>query len=182
MFSVDPKIIKPLTVIDIESIEMEFEAYCITKTQEPYLFIKQKHKIIGYVPIKVFSRIGDDDKEATVEKIKSKLIRIEKILQLSKNVSLPIIFQIIGEPFALIKDDTGEISGYIPREDLLAELFRQGNKNIDLLKVILTSIPMGIFVVDRERNIVSYNESAFEMIKMTPENVLHTPAEKIFAK
>ncbi|THE14114.1 PAS domain-containing protein [Bacillus timonensis] len=182
MFSVDPKNIKPLVVMDIESLERDHDAFRIGKTQEPYLFIKKNQRTIGYIPMKLFSRDGGEEKEITEEKIMKQLIPIEKISQLSKKISLPIVFQIIGEPFALVRDDAGEISGYIPREELLAEMFRQGNQNIDLLKVILTSIPMGIFVVDRDRNIVSYNESALEMIKLSPEHVLHTPAEKIFAK
>ncbi|MEH7223575.1 sigma 54-interacting transcriptional regulator [Bacillus sp. JJ1566] len=182
MFSVDPKMIKPLVVTDIESLEKEREVIHFRNTQEPYLFIRKQQRIIGYVPMKVFSAKGGEVIGVTAEKIKNKLIPIEKVSQFSKNVSLPLIFQIIGEPFALVKDDAGELSGYIPREELLAEMFRQGNQNIDLLKVILTSIPMGIFIVDRDRNIVSYNESALEMIKMTPEKVLQTPAENIFAK
>ncbi|MEH7386118.1 sigma 54-interacting transcriptional regulator [Bacillus sp. JJ1521] len=182
MFSIDQKMIKPLVVIDIESLEEELESFGIGKTQEPYLFIRNQQKIIGYVPMKILPSNEGEDAIVTEKIIWEKLVPIEKISQFSKKVSLPIIFQIIGEPFALVKDEIGEINGYIMREDILAELFRQGNQNIDLLKVILTSIPMGIFVVDRERNIVSYNESALQMIKMTTENVLHTPAEKIFAK
>lgn len=58
------------------------------------------------------------------------------------------------------------LTGYVKREDVLAELFKQDSKqNLDLLNVILTSIPMGIFVADKEKNIVNFNESGLKMIK-----------------
>ncbi len=79
---------------------------------------------------------------------------------------MPHLFQIIGEPIVLIKTDDGLLTGYVKREDVLAELFKQDSKqNLDLLNVILTSIPMGIFVADKEKNIVNFNESGLKMIK-----------------
>lgn len=182
MFSVEPKMIKPLMAIDIELLKKEITLYRHFKTQEPYLFIKEHQKLIGYIPVKILTTKKKDEKSITEETIRNELIPIGKISQFNKKISLPMIFQIIGEPFAIVKKDSGELSGYILREDILAELFRQGNQNIDLLKVILTSIPMGIFVVDREKKIVSYNDSALHMIKTTPESVLQTPAAKIFSK
>ncbi|MFT4415278.1 sigma 54-interacting transcriptional regulator [Fredinandcohnia humi] len=180
MFSIDQRIIKPLVVIDLEHLENEQEQPRHSDLQEPYLFIRKKQTIIGYVPTKAI--LLEERENLTSELLENKLIPITKVSQFSRNISLPGIFQIIGEPFALANNENGEIDGYILREDILAELFRQGNQNIDLLKVILTSIPMGILVVDRERKIVSYNDSALKMIKLTPEKVLHTPAEEIFAK
>ena len=73
-----------------------------------------------------------------------------------------------------------ELTGYIRREDVFAELFKQENQSVDILKIILTSIPMGIFVVDREKKIVNCNESGLKMIKSTPEKVMNVPAELIF--
>ncbi|MEH7537858.1 sigma 54-interacting transcriptional regulator, partial [Bacillus toyonensis] len=64
--------------------------------------------------------------------------------------------------------------------DVFAELFKQENQSVDILKIILTSIPMGIFVVDREKKIVNCNESGLKMIKSTPERVMNVPAEHIF--
>lgn len=63
---------------------------------------------------------------------------------------------------------------------MFAELFKQENKSVDLLKIILTSIPMGIFVVDREKKIVNCNESGLKMIKANQEKVMNVPAEHIF--
>ncbi|MFS0863992.1 sigma 54-interacting transcriptional regulator [Fredinandcohnia sp. 179-A 10B2 NHS] len=176
MFSINQRLVKPLVCVDIEELENETVTSFIPEVQEPYLFLKQNNTIIGYLPIHAY-KTG-----ASVQEVTKSLIPINNISQFSKNISLPGIFQMIGEPFALTRDEKGELCGYILREDVLAELFRQGNQNIDLLKVILTSIPMGILVVDREKNIVSYNDSALKMIKMAPENILHKSADEIFAK
>ncbi|MGE1167054.1 PAS domain-containing protein, partial [Peribacillus simplex] len=81
---------------------------------------------------------------------------------LSKNISLTALFQIIGAPIAIVKNEMDELIGYIRREDVFAELFKQENQSVDILKIILTSIPMGIFVVDREKKIVNCNESGLK--------------------
>ena len=79
-----------------------------------------------------------------------------------------------------MKNEIGELLGYIRREDVFAELFKQDNKSVDILKIILMSLPMGTFIVDREKKIVNCNESGLKMIKSTAEKVLNVPAEQIF--
>ncbi|MEH7282377.1 sigma 54-interacting transcriptional regulator, partial [Bacillus toyonensis] len=107
-------------------------------------------------------------------------VSLDTICYLSKNISLTALFQIIGAPIAIVKNEMDELIGYIRREDVFAELFKQENQSVDILKIILTSIPMGIFVVDREKKIVNCNESGLKMIKSTPERVMNVPAEQIF--
>ncbi|MEH7490593.1 sigma 54-interacting transcriptional regulator, partial [Priestia megaterium] len=98
-----------------------------------------------------------------------------------ETISLPLLFQIIGEPIALVKDKQEEIIGYIRREDVLVELFKQENRHsFDLLKIILTSIPMGIFVVDQERKIVNCNDSGIKMMKTIREDVINKSAKTLF--
>ncbi|MCH1625771.1 sigma 54-interacting transcriptional regulator [Ferdinandcohnia quinoae] len=181
MFSIDPNKIKPLIVIEIEQLENKRESLLHNEIQEPYLFIKRKNQIEGYVPIKNILSKGKNQ-IPSIESLIDEIIPLDNVSYFHKNISLPAIFQIIGEPFSLVNNENGELFGYIPREDVLAELFRKGDQNIDLLKVILTSIPMGIFVVDRDKKIVSYNESGLKMIKNSSENILYTKAEEIFRK
>jgi transcriptional regulator with PAS, ATPase and Fis domain len=179
MFSIDTEKIKPINSIDIEQPENEWDRR-LRKNKEPFIFLKKQDQFFAYVYLKDLLLNKRNDEGLTIEILLSNAVSLDNVSQLSKNISLPVIFQIIGEPFALVKNENGELSGYIRREDVLAELFRQGNQNIDLLKVILTSIPMGIFVVDREKRIVNYNESGLKMIKSTSEKVLNIPADNIF--
>lgn len=181
MFSINTEKVKPIYSIDIEQLENEWDER-LRRNKEPFIFLKRQDHFFAYVQLKDLLLNKSSGEGLTIEMLLSKAVSLENVSQLSKNISLPAIFQIIGESFALVKDEKGELSGYIRREDVLAELFRQGNQNIDLLKVILTSIPMGIFVVDREKKIVNYNESALKMIKSTSEKVLNLPSEKIFNK
>lgn len=181
MFSINTEKVKPIYSIDIEQLENEWDER-LRRNKEPFIFLKRQDQFFAYVQLKDLLLNKSSGEGLTIEMLLSNAVSLENVSQLSKNISLPAIFQIIGESFALVKDEKGELSGYIRREDVLAELFRQGNQNIDLLKVILTSIPMGIFVVDREKKIVNYNESALKMIKSTSEKVLNLPSEKIFNK
>ena len=78
-------------------------------------------------------------------------------------------------------NDKGEPTGYIRREDILAQLFKQENRSgVDLLKIFLTSIPMGIFVIDRAKQIINFNEAGLKMIKMNSDYVMSRSAEMIF--
>src|SRR5699024_4623074 len=66
------------------------------------------------------------------------------------------------------------------REDLLIELLKEEDNHTNLLKIMLSSIPMGIFIVNTERKIVDCNEAALRMIKSTSDEVMHTDAGDIF--
>lgn len=179
MFSIGKGKIRPIVALAIENVEKEYHIE-IHHIKEPFLFLKKQNRLFAYVHVNNLLR-GDGKKEKLeLETLLSNAISIDQVCQLSKQISLPILFQIIGEPIAIIKDETGEPSGYIRREDILAELFKQENKSVDLLKIILTSIPMGIFVVDREKQIINCNDAGLKMIKSTSEKVMNMPAETIF--
>ncbi|EEL51583.1 Sigma54 specific transcriptional regulator, Fis [Bacillus cereus Rock3-44] len=145
--------------------------------KESFLFLKRGDRLFAYVHVRDLLLKSE---EITSQALLSNAVSIDTICHLSKNISLTALFQIIGAPIAIVKNEVGELTGYIKREDVFAELFKQENKSVDILKIILTSIPMGIFVVDREKNIVNCNESGLKMIKSTPEKVMNVPAEQIF--
>ncbi|WML59327.1 sigma 54-interacting transcriptional regulator [Neobacillus sp. PS2-9] len=180
MFSVAKEKIKPIISVTIENEEVLQSV--LNKLKEPFIFLEKQNKLFAYVSLsnQLLEKLKAQNfsKELLLEHAKS----IETICHLSENISLPVLFQIIGEPFALIKGEDGKPSGYIRREDVLAELFKQENKSVDLLKIILTSIPMGIFVLDKEKRIINCNEAGLKMIKSTAEKVLNFPAETIFSR
>ncbi|MBO0962206.1 sigma 54-interacting transcriptional regulator [Neobacillus sp. MM2021_6] len=175
MFSVAKEKVKPIISVAIEESNERFQA-TLSNLKEPFLFLKKENLLYAYVVI------GKLEKEAlSVELLLEHAKPLESICHLSGHISLPVLFQIIGEPFALIKGDDGNPSGYIRREDVLAELFKQENKSVDLLKIMLTSIPMGIFILDKEKRIINCNEAGLKMIKSNAEKVLNLPAENIFS-
>ncbi|MFL6561655.1 MAG: PAS domain-containing protein, partial [Bacillus sp. (in: firmicutes)] len=175
MFSVAKEKIKPIISVDVDESKEVFRS-TLQNLKDPFLFFKKKDHIFAYVLLENHKK-----DHASIETLIEQAKSIESICYLSDQISLPVLFQIIGEPFAIIRGQDGKPAGYIRREDVLAELFKQENKSVDLLKIILTSIPMGIFVLDKEKRIINYNEAGLKMIRSTAERVLNSPAEKIFS-
>lgn len=176
MFSIAHKKIRQIVSLPIDQPEKEWNID-VKNIKEPFLFLKREDKLFAYVHVKdLLSR----NEELTSQALLSNAVSLDTICHLSKNISLTALFQIIGAPIAIVKNDIGELLGYIRREDVFAELFKQDNKSVDILKIILMSLPMGTFIVDREKKIVNCNESGLKMIKSTAEKVLNVPAEQIF--
>ncbi|CAG9611604.1 Anaerobic nitric oxide reductase transcription regulator NorR [Bacillus rhizoplanae] len=176
MFSIAHKKIRQIVSLPIDQPEKEWNID-VKNITEPFLFLKREDQLFAYVHVKdLLSR----NEGLTAQVLLSNAVSLDTICHLSKNISLTALFQIIGAPIAIVKNEIGELKGYIRREDVFAELFKQENKSVDILKIILMSIPMGIFVVDREKKIVNCNESGLKMIKSTSEKVLNVPAEQIF--
>lgn len=145
---------------------------------EPFLFLEKNGSLFAYVRTK---EVLQNDQQATFAAFLEKAVALDSVSRLHQTISLPLLFQIIGEPIAIVVDDQTRPTGYIRREDVLAMLFKQDSwGSLDLLKIILTSIPMGIFVVDREKKIVNFNESGLRMIKMTADAVMNKYAGSIF--
>nr|WP_295972175.1 sigma 54-interacting transcriptional regulator [uncultured Bacillus sp.] len=180
MFPVAKGKIKPIISVTVDN-EEKIKSTLI-KLKEPFIFLEKQDHLFAYVSInhQLLEKLEEQNfsKDFLLEHSRS----IDSICHLSANISLPVLFQIIGEPFAIIKGKDEKPSGYIRREDVLAELFKQENKSVDLLKTILTSIPMGTFVLNKEKRIINCNEAGLKMIKSTAEKVLNFPAENIFSR
>lgn len=179
MFSVAKDKIKPIISITIgEEVVLKST---LSQCKEPFIFLKKQGQLFAYATINDPLLELLESKNYSIEALLDQGKSIKSICFLSKSISFPSLFQIIGEPFAIIIGDDGEPIGYIRREDVLAELFKQENKSVDLLKILLTSIPMGIFVLDKEKQIINCNESGLTMIKSTIEQVLNYPGGTIFS-
>ncbi|MBK5486908.1 sigma 54-interacting transcriptional regulator [Bacillus sp. TH17] len=176
MFSIAHTKIRPIVSLPIDQSEKEWNID-VKNIKESFLFLKSGEKLFAYVHVK---DLLSNSKELTSKLLLSNAVSLDTICHLSKDISLTALFQIIGAPIAIVKNEVDELTGYIRREDVFAELFKQENQSVDILKIILTSIPMGIFVVDREKKIVNCNESGLKMIKSTPEKVMNVQAKLIF--
>jgi transcriptional regulator with PAS, ATPase and Fis domain len=179
MFSVAKEKVKPLISVTVEA-EGALRP-TLTHFKEPFLFLKKQDQLFAYVQINntLIEKLEQNDysMEILLEHAKS----IESICYLTEHISLPILFQIIGGPFAIIIDEDSKPLGYLLREDVLAELFMQGNKSVDFLRILLSSIPMGIFVIDKEKKIINCNEAGLKMIKSSADKVLNLPGKSIFS-
>jgi len=182
MLSLETDKIKPIISISIDKPMEEWKSK-LKDIYDPFLFLVRENKLFAYVRLHHMKASEVNECNFTFETLLKNAVSLENVCKLNQTISLPILFQIIGEPIALVVNDQGEPIGYVKREDVLALLFKYENRNsLDLLKVFLTSIPRGLFVVDKEQNIVNCNESGLKMIKMSLADVINKPAENIFQK
>ena len=182
MLSLETDKIKPIISISIDKPMEEWKSK-LKDIYDPFLFLVRENKLFAYVRLHHMKASEVNECNFTFETLLKNAVSLENVCKLNQTISLPILFQIIGEPIALVVNDQGEPIGYVKREDVLALLFKYENRNsLDLLKVFLTSIPRGLFVVDKEQNIVNCNESGLKMIKMSLADVINKRAENIFQK
>ncbi|MDP4156859.1 MAG: PAS domain-containing protein, partial [Bacillota bacterium] len=179
MFSVTKEKVKPIVSVRIEAEEPLRPI--LNNFKEPILFLKKEDQLFAYVQINNSLMEKLEQNDFSMDFFIQQAHSIESICFLTEHISLPILFQIIGGPFAIITGEDGSPSGYLLREDVLAELFIQGNKSVDLLRILLSSIPMGIFVIDKEKKIINCNEAGLKMIKSSTDKVLNFPGESIFS-
>ncbi|MEH7106436.1 sigma 54-interacting transcriptional regulator [Bacillus sp. JJ1764] len=178
MFFVAMEKIKPIISVNLDK-EGVLES-TLNNNKEPFIFLERQDQLFAYIVWNEQLRQTLENENFSIDFLLEHSKSLDGICRLSQQIALPSLFQIIGEPFAFIKGEDKKIAGYIRREDILAEMFKQENKGLDLLKIMLASIPMGIFVLDRERRIINCNDSGLKMIRSTVENVLNLPGEAIF--
>ncbi|GGL58960.1 sigma 54-interacting transcriptional regulator [Sporolactobacillus putidus] len=171
--------IRPIVMASLDQIDKhpeQLSGYSIND----YLFIKDESGLIGYVSVKEIQ--SKSRHPMTVEQIRKHTHPLETACFLGQEFSIPDLYRVIGEAVTLVKDGDDRLIGYMKREDLLVALFKDESQNTDLLKTILTSIPMGIFVIDHHRRIVNFNEAALRMTKRSSSEVAHEPADSIFSR
>lgn len=171
--------IKPIIPFSVDG--EEDLRLALQKHKGPFLFLKKDGELFSYALLnhQLLEKLkkGNFSKETLLRHAKP----LDGISRLDDHISITSLFQIIGEPFALVRSEDGRPSGYIQREDMLAELFKQENESAHFLKILLASIPMGIFVLNREKRIIHCNEAGLRMIKLPHEAVLNAPGKSIFS-
>ncbi|MEE8669317.1 MAG: sigma 54-interacting transcriptional regulator [Heyndrickxia coagulans] len=171
--------IKPIISFSVDG--EEDLRLALQKHKGPFLFLKKGGELFAYALLnhQLLEKLkkGNFAKEILLRYAKP----LDGISRLDDHISITSLFQIIGEPFALVRSEDGRPSGYIQREDMLAELFKRENESAHFLKILLASIPMGIFVLNREKRIIHCNEAGLRMIKLPHEAVLNAPGESIFS-
>ncbi|WP_100330046.1 sigma 54-interacting transcriptional regulator [Bacillus xiapuensis] len=177
MFTINEEKVKPMMTIAIDDYK-EGDYIDVTKVKAPFLFIYRQRKLLSYVHLKNIPM--EDEGKILYQTLLAHSIPIDHLYHVHKNISLPLAFQVMGKPLTIVTDDQKQPIGYLKREELMAELFKQENQSVNLIETLLTSIPMGMFVVDRERKIINCNDAGLKMMKTTSENVMGQPAHLIF--
>jgi transcriptional regulator with PAS, ATPase and Fis domain len=170
--------IREIHTVSTDMSFSEVECY-LEENKEPILFVKKKEEIIGYIRAQeLFGETEMDDENHPLWQ--SHLIPLHFVYHIYCDVSVSDVFKLLGEEIVIVKNKRDEVCGYLRREDILIELLRQDDHNIDLFRTILSSIPMGIFVVDKQGHIINYNDEGLRMIRCEKESIHNRPARDIF--
>ncbi|WP_170085620.1 sigma 54-interacting transcriptional regulator [Kyrpidia spormannii] len=78
---------------------------------------------------------------------------------------------LLSEQVTLIDTDQG--LQYVERQDYLVYLLTCRDWNVDWIRLLLHSIPMGLIVCDRSRRVVNYNAKALRMLKKSEADSLN---------
>lgn len=165
--------IHPLSTISMDPLEENWQEK-INASTNPFIFLEKNDELYAYI------FIGNIKDNITLDMLYMHANPIEMVgvLKEEELISASFLIQMLGDPIALVQNNK-KFTGYIRREDLLIELLKEDN-HTNLLEILLSSIPMGIFIVNTDRKIVNCNEAGTRMIKSTHEKVMHVDASDIF--
>lgn len=114
MFSIARNKIRPIVSLPIDQSEKEWNID-VENIKEPFLFLKRGEKLFAYVHVK---DLLSNSKDLHFKALLANAVSLDTICYLSKNISLTALFQIIGAPIAIVKNEMDELIGYIRREDV----------------------------------------------------------------
>ncbi|GEK59925.1 hypothetical protein CHL76_14510 [Marinococcus halophilus] len=170
----------PLRMISLQSPAQDIKEI-IRTFRGTHVFLQQGKVIEGYILIEeIRNKVNHADDVEELIANHAVLLTETTTIKPEQKLSIPFLFQILGKQLVLIEDKTGEYAGYLTREELLIELFQHNNMTSDFLKMLLSSIPRGIFVVDELQKIVHFNDTGLSMLKTTETLVKEHSASHFF--
>lgn len=170
--------IRNIHTVSIDTTLVEAQT-ALAELHEPVLFVKNKEKLLGY--IRAHDVVVEQETEAEpLTLLHANIIPLHFAYHVYCDVAVSDVFKLLGEEIVIVKNRHDEVCGYLRREDILIELLRQDDNNIDLFRTILSSIPMGIFVVDKLGNIINHNDAGLRMIRCEGEKLSRRRAADIF--
>lgn len=150
---------------------------------EHYVFLTKDEEICSYIDVRELKISGIENNDLRSDQIRAHEVPIDNIavFKPGMSITLPYVYKVLGNSIVLVKNKEDEIIGYVTREDMLISMFRK-EKNINILKLLLGSIPMGVFVVDQDQKIINCNETGLNMIQSESSQVMGMDAGQIFNK
>lgn len=176
MFLLSKDIIQPIVKLSVDEPGPNWQD--LLSNNNRFIFLEENRKISSYIHLRDLPVSYRENVGLQLEQLNPYAKPVTELSTLSESLPFSAIFQVLGKDISLVKNESGSIAGYVLREDLLIELFKQEDMNF--LKVLIASIPMGIFIVDNRGVVVNYNESALKMTRFAPEQVLNQSASDIF--
>nr|WP_240511868.1 sigma 54-interacting transcriptional regulator [Paludifilum halophilum] len=164
--------IRPIHTVDSDATDAEV-INVLQRHKERFLFIRDDKELLGYI------RAKDIKEEGASSDLFAAMIPLDSVYSVTGDQEVPDWFQLMGEDVVLIRDNAGKTCGYLRRDDILLELLRQDESN-HVFRTILSSIPMGIFVVNQKGEIIHYNDAGLRMIKREKGEVKNRQAGDIF--
>lgn len=147
--------------------------------KEKFLFVEEDGNLIGYIKAQeVITKYKDYYEYIN---LREEMTPLHTIHQLHYDQPVPDLLQLLGEDLVMVQDDKNQQIGYLRREDILIELLKQ-DKPLDLFRTILSSIPLGIFVLDQKGQIINYNDAGLRMIKMSTQQLQQLDASHFFGQ
>lgn len=174
VLNVSKEKIHKIITLSIEPLDHNWYEKLI-RNKDRFVFFTRNGKIDSYI------HTSSLNKDMSLDQLLIHAYPIDSVAILTEKASIPLpfIFQALGDPIALVKQNDDFI-GYIKREDLLVELLKEDDSNANIIKIMLASIPMGIFIVDTDCKIVNYNEAGLRMMKTTEDSVMNIDAGLFF--
>jgi transcriptional regulator with PAS, ATPase and Fis domain len=165
--------VRPIQVVQWDTPLIEMERYS-RQHKEPFLFVEKNKQILGYI------KINEKKKNDQSDIRPSDLVPLQSIYQIVCGEGVSDLLQLISKEIVICKrQDSDEICGYLRRDDILPRLFQQEEFSY-LFKTILSSIPMGILIVNQERRIVQYNDKALQILKREGKELKNSPIDQLF--
>lgn len=174
--------LKPIFAVSMNIDQLSFSEQ-IANHINPYVFLTKNNEISAYIDVRDLKISEKINKYLRIEQVLSEAVPIENIAEFKPGmtITLPFVYKVLGNPMVFVKNNEDEIIGYVTREDMLVGMFRK-EKNINILKLLLGSIPKGVFVVDHDQKIINCNETGLRMIQSESSKVMGMDAGLIFNK
>jgi PAS domain S-box-containing protein len=162
--------VRPIQSISINTPKPLAQKY-LKEYRETFLFITKEDQLVGYLRSKdLFNDLTS----------LHDYLPIHLQYETDSDISELDLLKILGEEIVVVKNKVNGTSGYLTREDILYEILRKEDKDLGIFRTILTSIPMGIFVVDRQGRIVNWNDEGLRMIRVNADKIRKSHASDIF--
>lgn len=164
--------IRPIQTISSRASISEVQKH-LQQHKDRYLFVREDDEIVGFVKVRNIK--GYEDSSSFFEE----MTPLDRVYSITCGRQVPDVYKLLGEDIILVRDENHVLCGYLQRDDIIIELLRQ-DETIDLFRTILSSIPLGIFVVDRKGYIINYNAEGLRMVKMDAGQIQNVKASEIF--
>ncbi|MEH7321033.1 Fis family transcriptional regulator, partial [Priestia megaterium] len=108
MFLLAKEKIRTIVSISIDCPEEGWQ-HQLKNYSDPFLFLTKDNQLFSYIRLKDFLLTSQIEQSITIKNLVENSVPLENVCKLNETISLPLLFQIIGEPIALVKNKQEEV-------------------------------------------------------------------------